>query len=58
MVHNSSAFSSGGHMTIWSDGDLITDLEECLQQCKAHSGTTHKLDMDDWPLEICVVFPQ
>ena len=41
-------------MTISSEGDLITDLEECLEQCKAHSGTTHNVDMDDWPLEICV----
>ena len=52
VIHQHCFF--GGHMTISADGTLFTNLVECLEQCKAHLGTTHNLDMDDWPLEICV----
>ena len=40
-----SIFFCGAHMTTSADGTLFTDSEECLEQCKAHPGTKHNLDM-------------
>ena len=37
-----------------ASGSLYTDVADCLAQCKAHLGNTHNLDMDDWPVEICI----
>ena len=34
--------------------ELFSDIENCLQKCKSHPGSVHNLDMDEWPLEMCV----
>ena len=36
------------------DGSIDRDIEECLAQCKENTCIAHNLDMDDWPLELCM----
>ena len=41
-------------MTIMKDEDLYVNVELCLKKCLNIPGSVHNLDMDDWPLEMCI----
>ena len=41
-------------MTVLRDEDLYLNIESCLKKCLSIPGSVHNLDMDDWPLEMCI----